>query len=1171
MNRKLTTCSVFLFASALLLVAGNTMAAGQGKEPGLTNASTEILLGDADWKLKAFPMGAGEQQHAYSAGLDESGFKSVDVPAEIQLTRGLEGMDLYRQSKEISLINKSEWWYRKSFATPRDLEGRRVRLVFEGADYFTSVWLNGQKLGDHEGAYTAFSFDITSLLRPGEDNLLAVRVTSPWLPKGRGLQEYNKSSFTLVWPGSGALLNKAPNALSFGWNGIPAEGNAVLTIGLTGDVKLVLAPPQSVSDLFVYTKSLNKDGSATLVVSGSVRNDQSAVVHRTVEFEMKPKNFSGETERLPKQELSLRNGENNFSFEVTIKNPELWWTWDMGKPRLYRLVATIPGSGDSGAHSLQTTFGIRTLARESDMSYWLNGKHLFLKGVWYPMENYYGSQDTRASYQTDLLLLKNANANYLLVQLIEKDSFYDLCDEQGLMVFTQMPFNQPGPFYTLEPDNPRREAFLKTAMEQGADMVKSRRNHPSIAAWGPLAESRWSDWAKRDYAPFYNGMKEVVEKLAPGAIYQASYCDDGEEHIWTATAGFFETGDYRLHYDFAPAFVSEYGSSAMSSYENLRKWISNDDLWSDKNPRRAEWFYLPINVNANSYLSSTTIQGLHSFLYWPNKMIDRDPRSAKELDEDSQLYQDFILRYASEAFRRKKYNPIQGTRWWAYKDPAPGYQWGFLDFDQVPKMAYYSFKRTMAPLAVSFAIKDELEPQPALEWQPGSQILHLPVWVVNDHRQDLALDVESEVLDLAGHTVYAQSAKTTVGADQSRTVDVLNWSVPAVAEVTVFALRARVHQHGGPLSAESTIYLKVVPPQAQPGLSEVPRLAKKCRVLLIGTKNYSTAIAADLRALGVDVDVINEESLERFSELRQSADLRRKYDVVWLASFEALWKVLDDDMAEGLAQAVQQGVGFIHTGSESSFHGGDAVAACLDFTRLAEVLPVKVRQGRDDLNLLNSSKDVRVFSRGWTDAGLKDIGIRNFNEVETKTGSEVVMKFGDWPLLVTGHYGKGHTVAFTGYTPKDNAAETTWAAVYAQLLLGALGENPQYRYSAVTGRDKPLMQLLKEQPEAEATVSPAAIEATAKDSTGSFNVQIANGDHFARLLRMRIEWSDPSGPQPLVLYDDNYFDLFPGEEKQVAVNFQVPALFSGNAKGVLIVEGTNVPETRVPISIETGR
>lgn len=1128
-------------------------------------ASHAILLSDAAWKLKSYPMGTGEEQKAYAPGIDESGYKTVAVPAEIQLTTGLKGMDLYRQSRAISLINKSEWWYRKSFTPPALRGGERLRLVFERSDYFTTVWLNGVKLGEHEGASTSFSFDITSKIRPGAANVLAVKVTSPWLPKGRGLQEYNKSSFTLVWPGGTEIFPHPPYALSFGWNGIPAQGNAVLTIGLTGDVKLVVTHERSIEDLFVYTKSLNKDGSATLAISGTVRNDGPGDVRAAVDLELRPHNFAGVREQLPRQELTLRPGANEFHLDVTIRHPQLWWTWDQGPQNLYKLAAKLMVSGQADDFC-EVTLGIRTLTREPDMSYWLNGRHIFLKGVWYPMENYYSSTDTRAEYRTDLLFLRAANANYLLDQLVEWPSFYDLCDEMGLLVFTQMPFNQPGPFYTLEPGNPRRAIFLKTAMEQGAAMVRENRNHPSIAVWAPLAESTWSKWAKKDYVPFYEGMRKVVQELAPGTIYQRSYCDDGEEHIWTETAGFFETGDYRYQYDFAPAFVSEYGSSAMGSYENLHKWISPDDLWSEKNARRAAWFYLPIDVGENAYQSSTMIQGFHSLLYWPYKLVDNDPRSARELDEDSQIYQDFMMRYASDAFRRKKYNPIQGTRWWAYRDPAPGYQWGFLDFDHVPKMAYYSFKRSMAPLAVSLAIRSELSGLPDEEMQTGSGYMHVPVWVVNDYRMEMPVRVKTEVLDLEGHVVYAQAVKAAVGADKSQTVDVLNWDLPKVTTTTVYALRATVQQQNGGLRAESQIYLKVLPPESVAPVDQVPPLDKKYRVLLIATQKYGDALASELRAMGVELDVIDQDHLDRFGELRDAGQLRRKYDVIWLGSFEALWKVLDDDMAEGIAQAVKDGVGFIHTGSESSFHGGEALAACLDFTKLADVLPVKVREGRDDIDMLNTSKDVRVFANGWTDSGLKDTGIENFNEVETKPGSRLIMKFKDWPLLVTGAYGQGHTVAFMGYTPRDKTAEPTWRALYAQMLMAAMGENPEYRYAAVMGRETPVFQLLKEQPEAGVQALPAAIDAAAKDGTARFKLDITNGGRFARLLRLRIAWTNAPAQEPVVLYGENYFDLFPGEKKQVPVDVVMPEGFTGSANGTLILEGENVPESRIPVS-----
>jgi hypothetical protein len=444
-------------------------------------------------------------------------------------------------------------------------------------------------------------------------------------------------------------------------------------------------------------------------------------------------------------------------------------------------------------------------------------------------------------------------------------------------------------------------------------------------------------------------------------------------------------------------------------------------------------------------------------------------------------------------------------------------------------------------------------------------MIHIPVWVVNDHRFAIPLDVHCEVLDLAGREIYAQSGQATVGPDQSQTVGVLDWRMPNVSGASVFAVRATIRQKGGDLSAATTIYLKVAPKAGTPPLEGVPKLEKKCRLLLIGEKKYAEPLASHLRALGAEVDEINEEHLDRFAELRQAENLRKNYDAIWLAPFEALWKILDDDMAAGLAQAVRAGVSLIHSGGESSFHGGDSVGACLDLTPLADVLPVMIHQSRNDLNLLNSGKDVRVLAYGWTDAGLQEEGVPSFNEVQVRPGSEVIMKFGDWPLLVAGRYGQGRTVAFMGYTPTDPDVKPAWMGLYGQMLMAAMGQNPQYRYAAVAPADKPVMELLKEQPTAEIRTSPDAIEATVKDHVGNFTVEIANGERFARLVRLRVEWGGLNSQPYAVTFDDNYFDLFPGEKKRVRVEFRTPAKFAGTIRGNVIIGGSNVPEIRIPV------
>ena len=86
----------------------------------------------------------------------------------------------------------------------------------------------------------------------------------------------------------------------------------------------------------------------------------------------------------------------------------------------------------------------------------------------------------------------------------------------------------------------------------------------------------------------------------------------------------------------------------------------------------------------------------------------------------------------------------------------------------------------------------------------------------------------------------------------------------------------------------------------------------------------------------------------------------------------------------------------------------------------------------------------------------------------------------------------------------------------------------------------------------------------------SFNVEVANGDRFARLLRMRIEWHDPASQTPVALYGENYFDLFPGEKKEIAVDVVMPEGFTGTATGTLILEGTNISVDHIPVSLAAG-
>src|SRR5262249_45788424 len=226
--------------------------------------------------------------------------------------------------------NQKEWWYRKQFFVGEHEAGKLLRLQFDGVDYFASVWLNGEKLGEHEGSYVSFSFDVSRKVLFQKNNTLAVKVTCPWIPKGRGFLEYMKGDWTTIDPQNQVHINQQPFFLGPYWDGIPADGNAAFPMGLWRDVRLESSGFCVIEELFVSTKSLNPDGSATLAISGNIRNYGESDTKAPLKLQVSPENFEGEPLMLSEQRLTLHPGDNSVALEATVKNPKLWWTWDLG-------------------------------------------------------------------------------------------------------------------------------------------------------------------------------------------------------------------------------------------------------------------------------------------------------------------------------------------------------------------------------------------------------------------------------------------------------------------------------------------------------------------------------------------------------------------------------------------------------------------------------------------------------------------------------------------------------------------------------------------------------------------------------------------------------------------------------------------------------------------------
>jgi beta-mannosidase len=1162
--------------------------------------SYTFVLSDGDWRLGSFPFGEGERQNANSTQFDESTFREVKVPGEVQLQIGLEGMDLYYQGKELTQVNENEWWYRKRFSVPESFAGKRISLIFEGVDYFAAVWLNGKKLGEHEGCYVPFEYDVTADLSLGGDNQLTVKVTCPWLPEGRGFLEYMKGELAEVVPHIVTSFPSAPFVLGPNWDGLPAGGNAVFPMGLFRDVKLVASGVAVVDDLFVSTKALNKDGSATLWVSCSLRNFDQNKVSPLIEVTIAPDNFAGEPLTVFKRSIEAPSGQTVIAEEITIKNPQLWWTWDSGEQNLYRATATLSYPPNS-LETRETIFGIRTIARKEDMSYWLNGKRLFLKGAWYPIADIFGSKPTRATYEKDLLLYQAANLNHLVnFTVIEKPDFYDLCDRLGILNFLEFPFTQFGPMEVLARSNPRRDIYIAQALSQVRQIIVLLRKHPSIVVWAPFAEAHmkgkgagWGalgvDFDQYGYQEFSDTIRKIVAELSPGTVFHASFCDEGEQHFWMGNANW--TGDtvsnYNQHFHANAGFISEYGTIALPVLETLERMLIPREMWSSQNTGYPRWYNLPIDVNAYSYQTSFDYVGFTGVLDRINQFVDQNIKSVNELVDDSQLYQAFIFKYATEAYRRKKYHSVNGTRIWAYGELSPGIRFNFLDYYRTPKMGYYYLKNAQERFAVNFAYEE------ALESQVSGKRLQIPVWVINDYPRAVAFRLRCEIAGLDGATVWSKDLAGEAASDSSRQVGLVDWTTDKPG---VYVLQAHISENNGPLHSQQRTFIKVTPKLC----------SRPIRALLIGQKKYSLPIARMTEGMGLNVDVIDEDSIHNLTILRDPAQIRGKYDLVWLASFDSLWKLLDAQEAEGLKQAVSQGVGFTHSGGPGSFHGGSIQAALLGFTALAEALPVELRN-RDDLFLGRSIlgvggannypvAEVQLASGAgpeWDAAEWNGYELDGFNRVQLKPDSKQQLTIMGNPLLVTGRYGEGRTVAFMGFTPEYVATLASWDStiefpymldqefvsnpqtrayftLFMKMIVAATGSESATTYAEIlAARNKPLFETLKDQPAAALQqIQPVRAATTGNKAAGVLT--LSNGSQYARLVRMRAEWSGPAEKAPyLVIYGDSYFDLMPREVREIPLEFVLPEAPLGSVNGRLVIEGSNLAAVEVPVTLRS--
>ncbi len=370
-------------------------------------------------------------------------------------------------------------WYRRHFDyTPDDQHGAAI-LHFGAVDYYAEVWLNGHKIGDHEGGYLPFEFDISAAVSAG-DNLLVVRVVDPSDDRSR----YPDMPFSEIPHGKQSWYGPIGGI----WQSVWLEQRPAVYIR---QVRLTPQPAAATVDI-VALLSGDLPSGATLQAEVFDPNGQS-VAQVTLDAA-----GQGKAQLNPAPAL-----------------------WSPDAPNLYRVEVRLEGAG--APDQLAATCGFRTVEARDGRIY-LNGEPVYLRGAldqaYYPETIY--TPPSLEYLEEQARKAKALGLNCLRTHIkIEDPRYYEVADRLGLLIWTEIPN-----WVLLTPaTDDRAQATFR-------GMVERDWNHPSIIAWTLINENWGTDLTRNpEHRAWLSAFYRTAKEIDPTRLIVDNSACHGNSHV----------------------------------------------------------------------------------------------------------------------------------------------------------------------------------------------------------------------------------------------------------------------------------------------------------------------------------------------------------------------------------------------------------------------------------------------------------------------------------------------------------------------------------------------------------------------------------------------------------------------------------------------------------------
>ncbi|WMJ87463.1 beta-mannosidase [Anaerocolumna sp. MB42-C2] len=598
---------------------------------------------------------------------------------------------------ETKELFRKDYRYFRSFEVPDDFfEEEEQSLVFEGLDTIADIYLNGELLKTVNDMHRTYRIDVKNKLN--RNNELEVIFHSPieFIEKVQEESDIFYAS-TGCMKGNGAL-RKAH--YMFGWDWGPKIPDA----GIFRSVYLSGYSTAKLND--VRIRQHHENGKVRLELDTQVKRLTDSTL--CIQYEI----ISPDGVKINGKKEIL-NGKQNESFDIEIKDPEIWWPNGYGQQPLYQVKVELESVGRK-LDTWEKFIGLRTITVCTDKDEWgnqfafvINGQKIFAMGANYiPEDNILG----RLSRERSEKVIKDcARANFNCIRIwgggyYPEDYVYDICDRYGILVWQDLMFACN--VYDLN------DEFEENILAETIDNVKRLRHHACLALWCGNNEMEWgwADWArllghrpkyKADYIKIFEMLlpritKEIDDQTyywlsspsSGGSFDNPNDFNRGDNHYWEVWHSNKPFTEYR---DFHFRFCSEFGFQSFPG----KKTLDSFSLPEDQNI-----FSEVMESHQKNGLANTKIFSYISGYY-------KYPKDMESIAYISQILQLKAIQYGVEHWRRN-WGRCMGAIYWQLNDCWPVASWASVDYYGRWKALHYGAKRFYSRFMATACEKEEL-------------------------------------------------------------------------------------------------------------------------------------------------------------------------------------------------------------------------------------------------------------------------------------------------------------------------------------------------------------------------------------------------------------------------------------------------------------------------------